>query len=108
MSRPGTITTNTSHVGSDFKLHPWEHRVLSALECADLQTVPRFFDWSVALEAKPRSKRYLIRNLIGEAFPPYFTFLHGQVLADLLQESEAGTRPLAHSSGRQSDPRTAA
>lgn len=103
-----TITTNTSHVGSDFKVHPWEHRVLSALECADLQTVPRFFDWSVALEAKPRSKRYLIRNLIGEAFPPYFTFLHGQVLADLLQDSDAGARLSTHSTDRQCNPRTAA
>ena len=27
-----TITTNTSHVGSDFKIHPWENRVLSPLE----------------------------------------------------------------------------
>ena len=38
-----TITTNSSHVGSDFKIHPWENRVLSILECADLQTVPRFY-----------------------------------------------------------------
>ena len=43
-----TITTNSSHVGSDFKIHPWENRVLSALECADLQTVPRFYDWQRA------------------------------------------------------------
>ena len=89
-----TITTNTSHVGSDFKIHPWEHRVLSVLECADLQTVPRFFDWSGATGARPRSKRYLVRQLIGEAFPPYFTFLHGQVLAELLGSTGAGSRPL--------------
>ena len=76
-----TITTNSSHIGSDFKIHPWEHRVLSILECADLQTVPRFYDWSPATEAR---RRYLIRNLIGEAFPPYFTYLHGQLLAKLL------------------------
>jgi hypothetical protein len=24
-----------AHVGGDFKIHPWENRVLSALECAD-------------------------------------------------------------------------
>ena len=103
-----TITTNTSHVGSDFKIHPWEHRVLSALECADLQTVPRFFDWSSAMNAKPRSKRYLIRNLIGEAFPPYFTFLHGQVLAGLLRESHAEPRSSTHSPGRRIPPGIAA
>ena len=103
-----TITTNTSHVGSDFKIHPWENRVLSALECADLQTVPRFFDWSSAMNAKPRSKRYLIRNLIGEAFPPYFTFLHGQVLAGLLQESHAEPRSSTNSSGRRIPPGIAA
>lgn len=81
-----TITTNSSHVGSDFKIHPWENRVLSILECADLQTVPRFYDWSRAMEAR---RLYLVRNLIGEAFPPYFTYLHGQVLAELMSSSEA-------------------
>ena len=81
-NRPAsTITTNSSHVGSDFKIHPWENRVLSILECADLQTVPRFYDWS---RAKESGTRYLIRKLVGEAFPTYFTYLHGRVLADLL------------------------
>ena len=77
-----TITTNSSHVGSDFKIHPWENRVLSILECADLQAVPRFYDWT---RAKKNRTLYLVRNLIGEAFPTYFTYLHGQVLRDLLQ-----------------------
>ena len=79
-----TITTNSSHIGSDFKIHPWENRVLSILECADLQTLPRFFDWT---PAKENRTLYLIRNLIGEAFPTYFTYLHGQVLAELLSDS---------------------
>ena len=78
-----TITTNSSHIGSDFKIHPWENRVLSILECADLQTLPRFYDWTLAKENRTL---YLIRNLIGEAFPTYFTYLHGQVLAELLSE----------------------
>ena len=91
-----TITTNTSHVGSDFKIHPWENRVLSTLECSDLQTVPRFFNWSSAIDAQPRSKRYLIRNLVGEAFPPYFTFLHGKVLAEALQNSHFDAKHFAH------------
>ena len=76
-----TITTNSSHIGSDFKIHPWENRVLSILECADLQTLPRFYDWTLAKENRTL---YLTRNLIGEAFPTYFTYLHGQVLARLL------------------------
>lgn len=81
-NRPAsTITTNSSHVGSDFKIHPWENRVLSILECADLQTVPRFYNWS---RAKESGTRYLIRKLVGEAFPTYFTYLHGRALADLL------------------------
>ena len=62
-----TITTNSSHIGSDFKIHPWENRVLSILECADLQTLPRFYDWT---QAKDNRTLYLIRNLIGEAFQP--------------------------------------
>lgn len=76
-----TITTNTSHVGSDFKIHPWENRVLSPLECADIQTVPRSFDWSYAIES---GRKYLVRKLVGEAFPPYFTYQHGLVLRSLL------------------------
>ena len=80
-----TITTNSSHIGSDFKIHPWENRVLSILECADLQTVPRFYNWT---RAKDNRTLYLIRNLIGEAFPTYFTYLHGLVLAELLSGSQ--------------------
>ena len=83
-----TITTNSSHIGSDFKIHPWENRVLSILECADLQTVPRYYDWSRAIT---ENTTYLIRNLIGEAFPTYFTYLHGQVLAELLSSSTSMT-----------------
>lgn len=85
-----TITTNSSHIGSDFKIHPWENRVLSILECADLQSVPRSFDWSPALTpAGRRATPYLIRNLVGEAFPPYFTYLHGRALASLLNKGQA-------------------
>ena len=101
-NRPSyTITTNSSHVGSDFKIHPWENRVLSILECADLQTVPRFYNWRQATEARTL---YLIRNLIGEAFPPYFTYLHGQLLAKLLSSREPslsnGAAPYEREVGR--------
>ena len=91
-NRPSyTITTNSSHVGSDFKIHPWENRVLSALECADLQTVPRFYDWSRAYKNRTL---YLIRNLVGEAFPPFLTYLHGKFLSQLLAGSYCQTSHL--------------
>lgn len=86
-----TITTNSSHVGSDWKIHPYENRVLSARECADLQTVPRWYDWQKALDGK---QRYLVRNLIGEALPPYFTYLHGKALLSLLNEGKRAPKRL--------------
>lgn len=76
-----TVMTNSSHVGSDYKIHPWENRVLSIRECADLQTIPRFYDWSWGLKTR---HTYVARGVIGEALPPWFTFLHGGVLFDLL------------------------
>lgn len=76
------VMTSSGRVGSDFKIHPWEHRVLSVLECADLQTVPRAYDWSLAVEAK---RFGLVREVVGEALPPYFTFLHGRLLRRLLE-----------------------
>lgn len=85
-----TIMTNSSHVGGDFKIHPWENRVLSMLECSDLQTVPRFYDWSRAFEGR---RPYQIRTMVGEAFPPYFTYLHGLLLNQLL----SGAVPLPNS-----------
>jgi DNA (cytosine-5)-methyltransferase 1 len=92
-----TVTTNSSHLGSDFKIHPWEHRVLSVLECADLQTVPRWYDWSRAIDT---GRRYLIRNVIGEAFPCFFTYLHGRALSRLLSGDEKVFAELAKRSSR--------
>ncbi len=85
-SKPAyTITTNSSHIGSDYKIHPWENRVLSALECSDLQTVPRFYDWSDAFNS---GWPFQIRKVLGEALPSYFTYLHGRMLAQLLSKQE--------------------
>lgn len=86
-----TITTNSSHVGSDWKIHPWENRVLSARECGDLQTVPRWYSWTSAIHNR---QRYLVRTLIGEALPPYFTYLHGRVLASLIQTGRVDAKRL--------------
>ena len=78
-----TVTTASSHLGSDYKIHPWENRVLSIRECADLQTVPRFYNWDWALNTQ---HTYLARQVIGEALPPWFSYLHGSVLQDLLSQ----------------------
>lgn len=76
-----TITTASGHVGSDFTIHPWENRLLSELECAELQTIPRSFRWG---EAREKHGSTFIREMIGEAVPPHFTERHGRVLHKLL------------------------
>jgi len=76
-----TVTTASGHIGSDRTLHPWENRVLSPLECAYLQTFPSGFDWGNALEEWGSTN---VRAMIGEAVPPGFTEIHGQVLTGVL------------------------
>jgi DNA (cytosine-5)-methyltransferase 1 len=76
-----TVTTASSHLGSDYKIHPWENRVLSIRECVELQTVPKAYSWEWAMED---GHHYLIREVVGEAIPPWFSYLHGQVLKELL------------------------
>lgn len=78
-----TITTATGRVGSDYTLHPTEHRVLSMLECQHLQTIPGDFDWGDHLEKHGHTS---LRAMIGEAVPPQYTELHGRVLASVLDE----------------------
>jgi len=85
-NRPSaTITTNSSHVGSDYKIHPWQNRVMSTRECADIQTVPRWFEYKAAYEA---DQSYMVRQVIGEALPSLFTYLHGKILAELLSSNQ--------------------
>lgn len=76
-----TITTGSGHIGSDRTIHPTENRVLSPLECARLQTFPDDFDWGDALQRWGHTN---IRQMIGEAVPPEFTYQHGRRLAALL------------------------
>lgn len=80
-----TVTTASGHMGSDLTLHPSENRVLSPLECASLQTLPRSFRWENALEDWGHTT---VRAMIGEAVPPRFTELHGRRLAGLLERRE--------------------
>lgn len=76
-----TVTTASGHIGSDSTIHPWENRVLSPLECAELQTIPRSFNWGDALS---RFGSGFMRDIIGEAVPPRFTERHGRVIRKLL------------------------
>ena len=76
-----TVMTNSSHLGSDYKIHPWENRVMSIRECADIQTIPHFYDWNWAFET---GHVYTTRQVIGEALPTWFTYLHGSALRQLL------------------------
>jgi DNA (cytosine-5)-methyltransferase 1 len=82
-NRPAaTITTANGHIGSDYKIHPFENRLLSIRECADLQSIPRFYNWDWAI----KEKRFnLIREVVGEALPPWFTYQHGLLLRSLLE-----------------------
>lgn len=82
----GTVTTASGHLGSDAKIHPWENRLLSPRECATVQTIPRTFRFGPPREA---AQTWLLRQSIGEAIPPWFTFLHGLVLRNLLGAATA-------------------
>lgn len=76
-----TITTASGHMGSDRTLHPIENRVLSPRECAHLQTFPSDFEWGGSLDDWGATN---VRAMIGEAVPPAFTQLHGEVLVGML------------------------
>lgn len=82
-NRPAaTITTASGHIGSDYTIHPTQNRLLSILECALLQTFPSNFSWGDALQKYGHTN---VREMIGEAVPPAFTRLHGEVLYGILQ-----------------------
>lgn len=79
-----TVTTASGHLGSDFTIHPTQNRLLSTLECALLQTFPPRFSWGNALQKWGHTN---IREMIGEAVPPAFTQMHGEVLAGVCRQS---------------------
>ncbi|MCQ3002571.1 DNA cytosine methyltransferase [Pseudomonas syringae] len=76
-----TITTASGHIGSDYTIHPTQNRLLSPIECALLQTFPPDFEWGDALAKWGHSN---IREMIGEAVPPEFTKMHGEVLRSII------------------------
>ena len=83
-SPAATITTASGHVGSDRTIHPSENRLLSPYECAHLQGFPPDFKWGESLKKWGYTN---VRAMIGEAVPPTFTELHGEVLAGFLTAS---------------------
>lgn len=87
-ARPATtVTTANGRVGSSSTIHPSENRVLSARECAHLQTLPRDFRWGEsALEVIGVNE---IRAMIGEAVPPRFTEAHGAAIRACLADDRA-------------------
>lgn len=83
LDRPAaTVTTASGHIGSDYTIHPTQNRLLSPLECALLQTFPSDFKWGDALSELGHTN---VREMIGEAVPPAFTRLHGEVLHGILR-----------------------
>ena len=96
-NRPAaTVTTASGHIGSDYTIHPTQNRLLSTLECALLKTIPRNFSWGDALKKWGHTN---IREMIGEAVPPAFTKLHGDVLRGILSPKRVCT-PIASSDDR--------
>lgn len=85
--RPATtVTTANGRIGSSSTIHPYENRVLSAMECAHLQTLPEGFDWGEAPMDMIGVNE--LRAMIGEAVPPRFTEKHGSVLDACLDADE--------------------
>ena len=78
------VTTANGTIGSSSTIHPSENRVLSALECAQLQTIPASFNWS---SKGARLELHVIRRMIGEAVPPKFTELHGKAIRCVLEDN---------------------
>jgi DNA (cytosine-5)-methyltransferase 1 len=91
-----TVTTASGHIGSDYTIHPTQNRLLSPLECALLQTFPSNFQWGDALRTLGHTN---VREMIGEAVPPAFTKLHGEVLKGILK-CEWARAPMAFSDER--------
>jgi len=91
-----TVTTASGHIGSDYTIHPTQNRLLSPLECSLLQTFPSDFKWGDALKKLGHTN---VREMIGEAVPPAFTKLHGEVLLGILRR-EWARAPMASSDDR--------
>lgn len=80
-----TVTTRSAFASSSCNLHPIENRVLSAYECAILQGIkPKEHDWRDPSTGKFYPD-FLVREMIGEAVPPTFTYKVG---SKILQQNK--------------------
>ncbi len=71
-----TLTTNFTYTCSDNKIHPTQNRVLSLAEACVLQSISKYdYSWETLNEKdlRKRASITLIRDVIGESVPPYFT-----------------------------------
>jgi DNA (cytosine-5)-methyltransferase 1 len=86
------LTRNLSYPCSDNKVHPYQNRVLSLAEAAELQTITRYeFKWGpidVAKKLLTVASDGLIRLVIGESVPPMFLELLGKHIRAMSVESE--------------------
>lgn len=85
-----TITTNFAFPCSDHKIHPTQNRVLSLAEAEVLQTISRYnYKWEISKNGiTERASASLIREVIGESVPPYFTEQLCKHVIDLGREGE--------------------
>lgn len=78
------VTTANGTIGSATTIHPWENRVLSPLECSELQTIPRSFRWTK--DDSWTLELHVVRRMIGEVVPPKFTEMHGHAIRGVLED----------------------
>lgn len=79
------VTTANGTIGSATTIHPFQNRVLSALECCHLQTIPPSFRWTNDNEWP--LELHVVRRMVGEAVPPKFTELHGHAIKGVLEDN---------------------
>ncbi|PHS23063.1 MAG: DNA cytosine methyltransferase [Robiginitomaculum sp.] len=77
-----TITTRSAYACSDHKVHPNENRVLSIFEIATLQGIDiENVNWND--HTGKQFSDTLLRELIGESVPPFFTRLIGEYIEEI-------------------------
>jgi len=88
------LTRNLSFPCSDNKVHPYENRVLSLAEAFVLHSLDRYeYYWGPMKDLKNKQKEVapdgLIRLVIGESIPPWFTEQLGRHLIKLSKENSS-------------------
>ena len=81
--------TVTSHCLDEF-VHPVENRALTVRECARLQSFPDSYDFKGGPYIVPHINREVQDKYeqIGDAVPPLLAYAWGNVISEMLQETE--------------------